>query len=330
MKQLRFAFAGFRHDHITSLYRRISAHPDCEIVAAAEADEATRKKLEISGKAQITHTSIADMLDNVECDVVAVGDCYGKRGQIVIDALKRGKHVITDKPLCTDLKELAEIQALSAQKNLSVGCMYTLRDSAAVAGVKQLIDDGKLGEIVQIQFTAQHPLMRDSRPGWYFEKGMHGGTINDIGCHAFDIIPYLVNSPIKRVVAARSWQAIEKSSEFKDAGQFMLELDNGCGVMGDVSYSALEVAGYTHPAYWRFNVWGTRGMVEFYHTSTQLRCFINGTAGDSLIAVPACVGDGYLESFLKEVAGEKVAISTETVLNAAYWSLSTQAAADMQ
>ena len=97
MKKLRFAFAGFRHDHITSLYSKIAANPDCEIVAAAEADEATCLRLAQSGKAQITHNSITEMLDTVECDVVAVGDCYGKRGKIVIDALKRGKHVISDK-----------------------------------------------------------------------------------------------------------------------------------------------------------------------------------------------------------------------------------------
>lgn len=330
MKKLRFAFAGFRHDHITSLYRRISSRQDCEIVAAAEADENTRNKLAASGKAVITHFSIPEMLDTVDCDVVAVGDCYGLRGRTVIDALKRGRHVISDKPLCTSLEELAEIRKLASEKNLSVGCMYTLRDSAAVAGVKELVDAGKLGEIMQVQFTAQHPLMRNSRPGWYFEDGMHGGTINDIGCHAFDIIPYLTGSPIRKVVAARCWQALEKDSNFADAGQFMLELANGCGVMGDVSYSALNVAGYSHPAYWRFNLWGTKGMVEFHHTSEKLSCFFNGTTGESQLAVPAVSGEGYLEGFLREIAGEKAVVSTESVLEAAYWSLSVQAIADAE
>jgi predicted dehydrogenase len=328
VKKLRFAFAGFRHDHITSLYAKIAANSDCEIVAAAESDVATVERLTQAGKVTFTHNSIAEMLDTVECDVVAIGDCYGKRGKIVIDALKRGKHVISDKPLCTDLNELAEIKKLALEKNLSIGCMYTIRDSLAIAGVKQLIDEGKLGTITQIQFTAQHPLMRKNRPSWYFEDNMHGGTINDIACHAFDIIPYLANSPVKRIVAARTWQAIEKESSFNDAAQLMVELENNCGVMGDVSYSALDVAGYTNPCYWRFNIWGTNGMIEFHNSSTQIRCFINGSLGESLLSVPATKNEGYLEGFLNEVNGKAAVVSTQVILDAAYWSLMAQKLAD--
>lgn len=328
MKKLRFAFAGFRHDHITSLYTKIAANNDCEIVAAAESDVATCNRLAQAGRVTITHNSICEMLDTVECDVVAIGDCYGKRGKLVIDALKRGKHVISDKPLCTNLDELAEIKRLAQEKNLTIGCMYTIRDSLAIAGVKQLIDEGKLGTITQIQFTAQHPLMRKTRPAWYFEDGMQGGTINDIACHAFDIIPFLAKSPVKRIVAARTWQAIEKESSFKDAAQLMVELENGCGVMGDVSYSALDVAGYTNPCYWRYNIWGTNGMVEFNNNSTQIRCFINGSLGESLLSVPALKNEGYLEGFLKEIAGEKSVVTTQVILEAAYWSLTAQQIAD--
>ncbi len=328
MKQLRFVFAGFRHDHIISLYRRLTEHPGCVVAAAAEEDEVTRAKLAVSGKVQITHHSIAGMLDSVGCDCVAVGDCYGRRGAIVIDALRRGKNVITDKPLCTSLAELEIIRKLAAEKSLSVGCMYTLHDNPAIRGVKSLIDSGKLGEIIQVQFTAQHPLLRDTRPEWYFQQGMHGGTINDIGCHAFDIIPYLCSSPVKQIIGARSWQALEKDSPFQDAGQFMLTLENGCGVMGDVSYCALNRGGYAHPAYWRFNFWGSKGMVEFQHSSTQLKCFFQDVDGETLLELPESGGEGYLEGFLNEIAGKEAVVSTEAVLRAAYWSLAAQAAAD--
>src|SRR4051812_47306105 len=97
----RIVFAGFRHAHIRSLYQAAGARPDVEIVAAAEEDEATRQALESGGAIAITHSSIEAMLDGTSCEVVAVGDYYGRRGAILIDALRRGKHVIGDKPLCT-------------------------------------------------------------------------------------------------------------------------------------------------------------------------------------------------------------------------------------
>src|ERR1043166_6361363 len=101
MNRVRLAFAGFRHGHIFSLYNLAKDRPDIEIVAACEGDERTRTDLAATGKAAITHSSYKEMLDAVSCDAVAVGDYYGKRGAILIEALKRGKHVISDKPICT-------------------------------------------------------------------------------------------------------------------------------------------------------------------------------------------------------------------------------------
>ena len=321
---MKIAFAGFRHDHILSLYRLAGEHPLLEVVAAAEEDAASRTRLTEAGKVSFTHDNIADMLDTVPCDIVAVGDYYGNRGRIVIDALKRGKHVITDKPLCTTLAELEEIKQLAGEKSLKVGCMFTMRDSAILAAVREFIQSGKLGNVLQIHLLAQHPLLFGTRPDWYFKDGMHGGTINDIGCHAFDILPYLTGHRIKAVTAARSWQAKKTNSNFKDAGQFMLELDNGCGVMCDVSYSAPDSLGYVHPCYWRFNIWGENGMMEFKASENQFKLYLNGLDHEEILPAKVDFRENYLNSFLAEIAGEKTLFSTADVFEASYWSLLTQ------
>ncbi len=321
---MKIAFAGFRHDHILSLYRLAGEHPDLEVVAAAEEDAASRTRLTEAGKVSFTHDNIADMLDNVHCDIVAIGDYYGNRGRIAIEALKRGKHIISDKPLCTSLEELEEIKRLAAEKSLKVGCMFTMRDSAILAAVREFIQSGKLGNILQIQLLAQHPLLFGTRPQWYFQDGMHGGTINDIGCHAFDILPYLTGQKIKAVTAARSWQAKKTDSNFKDAGQFMLELANGCGVMCDVSYSAPDTLGYVHPCYWRFNIWGENGMMEFKASEKQFKLYLNGLDHEEMLPEKADFKENYLDSFLAEIAGEKTIFDSEDVFEASYWSLLTQ------
>ena len=79
---VRFAFAGFRHNHIMGLYDWADKSADVEIVAACEEHPETREKLAAAGKVRITHDSLDAMLDKVECDVVAVADYYGRRGQI--------------------------------------------------------------------------------------------------------------------------------------------------------------------------------------------------------------------------------------------------------
>ncbi|MFC1461132.1 Gfo/Idh/MocA family protein, partial [Verrucomicrobiota bacterium] len=171
----RIAFAGFRHGHINSLYAQVKNRDDAEIVAGCEEDAATRETLRAGTDVQITHEDYEQMLDTVECDAIAVGDYYGKRGEIVIKALKREKHVICDKPLCTHLDELDEIEGLAKEKKLKVSMMLDMRDQSNFGRMRQLVLAGEIGEPHAISFGGQHPLTYGTRPGWYFEKGKHGG-----------------------------------------------------------------------------------------------------------------------------------------------------------
>ena len=123
MKKL--VIAGLRHGHIYSLYDRAMKDAGCQIAAVCEEDAAARS----AARPDITvnYDSITRMLAEVPCDAVAIGDYYGKRGAIAIEALKAGKHVISDKPLCTSLDELARIEAIAKEKGLKVGCMLDVR-----------------------------------------------------------------------------------------------------------------------------------------------------------------------------------------------------------
>ena len=323
----RFAFAGFRHGHIYGLYDRVKNDADCEIVGACEEDAASRPA--VRSDIELNYPSIAEMLDKSGCDCVAIGDYYGKRGKIAVEALKRGKHVIADKPLCTSLAELDEITRLAKEKGLKIGCMLDLRTAPDIATARRALLDGVIGEIVQIQFSGQHPLLPASRPGWYFEPGKHGGTINDIAIHGIDAIPWMTGRKFKSIVAARTWKAYPVTAEcFKDAGQFMLELDNSGGVLADVSYDMVNTQGYTLPTYWRFNFWGTRGMLEIIHTANTVRVYSDGAKSPTVLGEIADVGPDYLASFLADVDGKPGELDTAQVLASTRLALEIQQAAD--
>ncbi len=325
-KQFKIAFMGFRHGHIYSLYNKAAQHPSVQIVAACEEDATARAAVQPS--VNMTHTSWTDMLATVPCDIVAIGDYYGKRGKLAIDALAHGKHVILDKPICTSLEELDEMEALAARLDLRIGCMLDLRTSPAFVSARQAIRDGLIGRVTQIQFGGQHPLLRETRPGWYFEAGKHGGTINDIGIHAVDMLGFLTGESVKRIVAARTWQAFDVRSEsFNDAAQFMLELESGCGVMGDVSYSAPDSQGYSLPTYWRFTVWGTQGLLEFSATESQVKAYLNAEKSVKILTAPTDVGTDFLDSFLADIQGIPAELNTETVVAVSRKTLEIQAQA---
>lgn len=326
---LKIAFAGFRHGHIIGLYSLASKHPGLEVVAACEEDAKTCEEFTNHSIVKLTHDNFDRMLAEVPCDIIAVGDYFSRRGSLLIKALQHGKHVIADKPICTELKELDEIAKLAEAGNLKVGCQFDLRSNAVMCGARRLIKGGTIGEVHAIQFGGQHPLNLNSRPGWYFEEGKHGGTINDIAIHGIDIIPWLTGLEFTEVVAARTWNAFAGPHPcFNDAGQFMLTMNNGCGVMGDVSYFAPNSCGFKLPYYWRFTVWGINGVLEFGLNEPMLKLADKDSSDISMIAPPAVAGPNYLEQFLADIQGQPGELDTATVIESARKTLLIQQAAD--
>ncbi len=327
----RFAFVGFRHPHIFDMYQRCRDNDQIEIVACCEEDAETRTALAERKDLEITHESFAEMLAGVECDVVAVGDCYGRRAALLVAALEAGRHVISDKPICISLDELDTIEAAAGKQKRVVGCMLDMRDLPIYLGLRQQIQDGVIGEVQAISFDGQHPLNYGKRPMWYFEPGMHGGVLNDIGVHAIDFIPWATGQPIKTIVAARGWNATApQHPDFQQCGQGMFTLANGAGVICDVSYLTPDTIGYQMPLYWRFTIWGTGGVLEAAYNSKSIAVFRNGETASREIEPPAGRPGAYLDSFLREIAGESdgLHLSSRDVLKAARITLQLQEAAD--
>lgn len=328
---LRMAFIGFRHNHILDLYGRAQAAPEIEIVAACEEDAVARQQMEKQG-IPITHDSVAAFWREVECDAVAVADYFGRRGALIIEALARGKHVISDKPICTVPGELTAIERLLRAGQMRLGCMLDLRDAAPFIGLRQVIQQGLIGEVQSITFGGQHPLLPGTRPSWYFEEGKHGGTINDIAIHAMDIIPWITGHRFVMINSARCWQGFYRADpHFRDAGQMMLTMDNGCGVLGDVSYFAPDSSGYTLPHYWRMTCWGERGVAEVSQTSTTIWVALAGEKEARQLPLPPARPGGYLEAFLHDIEGTTSdgELATAQVLQASRAALQIQMAADL-
>jgi len=260
---IKTAFVGFEHPHMTSLYNEIKANSMFEISGAFEADNETRKNAEEKGVEFSKYKSYEEFLNETDSDVVAVGAHYAARGSIIIDALKAGKHVIADKPLCTKAEELEEIRRLANENNSAVCVLLSLRKNSSILGALAAVKNGILGEVNNIVFEGEHPLNYGKRAGWYFEKGKHGGVINDIAVHGIDLVRMFTNSDVDEVIGAREWNFYAREvPDFLDSAQFMLKMKNGAGIIADVSYSAPNEHGYTHPSYWRFSIFGEKGMIN--------------------------------------------------------------------
>ena len=327
---LRVAFVGFRHGHIFSLYRLIEEREDTEITAVCEEDPETAETLDKLG-IPVTHTSYDAMLSSVDCDLVACGDYFGIRGERIIRAMHTGRHVLCDKPLCTSLAQLEQIEALANEKGLCVGCMLDLGNLGPFITLRGMLQRGVVGEVHAITFWGQHPLLYGKRPMWNFEDGKHGGTINDIAIHAIDIIPWLTGRTVAAITAVRGWNArLPEHPSFQDGAAIMLKLDNEGVAMGDVSYLSSDRHGYQLPAYWRFTISGSEGVVETACNEKCVRLWRNDT--DDLIEEPAAenLEGGFFDDFLADLSGAPTpgGLTTRRVLDSTRIALAAQHAAD--
>lgn len=324
---MNITFAGLRHSHIFSLADMARKNPQIAITGAWEEEPESAR----AGRERFSepfYESYEALLADPAVDIVAMGDYYGIRGRRIIQALNAGKHVIADKPVCTRLAELDEIAALTSKNGLKLGCMLDLRYDPALRLAREIIRGGTLGRIRTLAFTGQHPLNWGSRPMWYFENGRHGGVFNDIAIHGLDAVEFITGAPYTRTICARQWNAFaENAPDFRDCAQFMGELENGAGLVADVSYSAPSPAGFSLPSYWRFTFWGDGGWLECRYGEGCVHVARSGESTARRIPAPPVSGD-YLDELICEIRGGDTLFNTETVLNAARRALELQKYAD--
>jgi len=316
---MNLAFAGFRHSHIFGLYKSAQQNSKVNITGCFEEHSVTKVSAEKEYGIVFNYSSYEEIINDKSVDAVAIGDCYGKRGSLAIAALKAGKHIILDKPICTTLCELDEIERLSKEKNLKVCCMLDLRYILPALKAKELVEAGEIGEIKTASFTGQHPLNYGVRPMWYFEKGMHGGTINDIAIHGIDLVRFITGKSLTHVSYARCWNAYaQKEPEFKDCGQFAAIFED-MSLISDVSYAAPAYKG-TLPTYWDFCFWGTKGLIKFSCLDANIHIY---KEDEEIIEYPE-TEPGYLADFMKEIEGVSTMMSTESVIGAQRDTLTIQ------
>lgn len=273
---MNILFYGFRHGHIFPLFEQAIAHPDFTVVCAIEENDEARAKAQERLQYPISADGYLKWLESPEVDVVAIAGAYGNRGEAIRQALLHGKHIISDKPICTELSQLKEIARIAREKNLKIGCMLDLRYGPSSLRAKQILESGEMGAIKNITFTGEHFIDYANRPSWYFEPGMHGGTFNDIAIHGLDLIHFMTGHKLDKVYCARQWNAFAtRHPDFKDSATFIAQTDKGAGITADISYCAPSQA-LKMPTYWNFQFWCENGLVQFSYNDPDVHVFRNG------------------------------------------------------
>ena len=167
-----------------------------EIVACADIKIEVAK--ENAEKFNVKFQSVENLLSNNEIDLIINLTIPSAHKEITINSLKAGKHCFSEKPLAMNFAEGKEIQEISKQKNLYVGCAPDTFLGAAGQKARALIDENKIGNIVLGTFNLMNHGMEHwhPNPDFFFKPG--AGPVLDVGVY---YITQLVNllGPVKKI-----------------------------------------------------------------------------------------------------------------------------------
>jgi len=135
-------------------------------------------------------------------DICTPGDSHV---DIAIAALEAGKHVLCEKPLANSVAEaekMAEAAHAAAERGVYAMVGFSYRRVPAIGLAKQLIEQGRLGEIREIRAQYLQDWLADAEAPmtWRLDKSLAGsGALGDIGAHVIDLAQHLSGSNLTAV-----------------------------------------------------------------------------------------------------------------------------------
>ena len=128
---------------------------------------------------------------------------------IIIDALRAGFHVVSEKSLATSVQEGEEIAKVIAETKGFFCTTYNYTGYPMVRELKQFIEDGKLGKIQQVQVEMpQEGFMRLGVQGeppkpqaWRLKDTAIPKISLDLGSHLHNMVYFLTGERPERIVA---------------------------------------------------------------------------------------------------------------------------------
>lgn len=255
-----------------------------------------------AGHAPEVFASYTDMLDRVRPEIAAVACHFNDHAAVAAQALKRGIHVFGEKPLATTLEDLTRVRSAHAESGAHLAAMLGIRYTAPFLTVKQLIQEGIIGEIRLMQ--AQKSYKLGNRSELYRKRETFGGTIPWVGSHAIDWLHWLSGERFLSVYAAHSKRGNRGHDELEATGLCQFTLTNE--VFGSVSIDYLRPNQAKGHADDRIRIVGTQGVLEVRDHRVHVTDEATGRAWEA----PLLPERESFADFLRQARGEGTCLVT--------------------
>ncbi len=248
-----------------------------EIVAIASARMERAQEAAAKFGADRAFDDYREMVRLPDLDIVYVGGPVHLHHAMVMAALEAGKHVLCEKPLALNVAEAREMVDLAERSGLRHVVAFTMRHYPWAFAIKQLIDDGFLGQVRHANVAwfmgraATPPAgsaaaARGRNPNqpwsWVNDSGMGGGMMGAMGSHYIDLMRYFIGEYKEVWGATRSWR---KEAPVEGGGVKEVTADDGFALQATMAGGAafsLHLSGAVRPGSGsRLELYGSEGSI---------------------------------------------------------------------
>ena len=121
------------------------------------------------------------LIDDPDIDALYVPLPNSLHAEWTIKALRAGKPVLCEKPLCGTLAEAEQVLAVAGETGTLLWEAFVFPFHAQFAAVQKLLADGAVGELLEIQ-SDFHFMVRNPA-NIRLARDLDGGALNDVGCY---------------------------------------------------------------------------------------------------------------------------------------------------
>jgi predicted dehydrogenase len=344
--RIRLGMVGGGQGAFIGAVHRIASRIDDQYELVAGAFSSTAEKSKASGadlgidpaRAYASYAEMAQREARIKggIEAVAIVTPNHMHAPVAVEFLKRGIHVICDKPLTATLPEAKRLAKVAQASGAIFALTHNYTGYPMIRQARAMVAAGDLGDIrvVQVEY-AQDWLSTDlestgqKQAGWRTDPAQTGagGATGDIGTHAFNLANFVTGLRLETLAA--DLQSFVPGRRVDDNGHILMRYHGGARGMLWCS----QVAPGNENAL-RLRIYGTKAGIDWaqedpnYLWYTPLgepkRLLTRGGAGSNAAAarvtrVPPGHPEGYLEGFANiyaEAARAIVARRTGAALDA--------------
>lgn len=222
-------YGGMAGYHRSSLCEKL---PGVQIKGVFDLLESAQEKAREQGMA--VYPSAEALLADDEIQLVLVATPNNFHKDYAIQAMRAGKHVLSEKPVTMNAAELEEIIAVQKETGRIFTIHQNRRWDKDFQTVKKILSDNTIGTPYFIESRVLGS--RRAMHGWRGYQVNGGGMLLDWGVHLIDQALHLIDSPVVSVDA--NLQCVF-SEEVDDSIKVLLRFENNVSYLMEMSTNCL-------------------------------------------------------------------------------------------